>query len=265
MIYGYINNNTKIKNIDNEEILLRDLYPDISIYIEIENNTTLNNLLNKLKEGESIVMFDLLELYPQKIDKDYDKEKLIRNIDNTYQNIFNQGINLEFIDQPELNSINYRQAIMDHISYNNTAVIAAISSLLSTQIKLSVIKSISNISENTKPEKKYLKKGMRKGTNIITQKEKTSKEYMKIHLMELGGDMTNPEIIKNLRISKNTFFKYKRELLIEAGKYNMMDIRDDYAEKEEIKEQVKRPRGRPRKKKAETNEIPGQMTFYDFI
>ena len=45
----------------------------------------------------------------------------------------------------------------------------------------------------------------------------------------------------------------------------MMDIRDDYAEKEEIKEQVKRPRGRPRKKKAETNEIPGQMTFYDFI
>lgn len=264
MIYGYINVNTGIKS-DEAELLLKKTYKDIKIYQENESKDILKTLLSEAKEGDTVIIFNLLELCHDKIETDCNKDELIKNIDLTYQYIFNQGINLELVDQPELNAINYRQAIMEHITTTSSPVIAAVSTLLSTQIKLSVIKSIGEIYEPDSVKKKPLKRGIRKGTDLITQKEKTSKKYMKEHLIEFGGDMSNTEIIKKLGIAKNTFFKYKRELLVEAGIYNVIDSEDDYQKNEEIPKQKKRPRGRPKKIKIEKDMIPGQMSIKDYI
>ena len=132
--------------------------------------------------------------------------------------IFNKGADIIFIDQPEIDSSLYRKSIMDNIDKNQTSVIAAVNQLLTEQIKIALTGTINkahnrkaSIRNNIKSENR----GLKKGTKLTTRKEIVSKEYIKNNHKDFGGNMTNHEIMENLHIANNTFYKYKKELLKE--------------------------------------------------
>ena len=54
--------------------------------------------------------------------------------------------------------------------------------------------------------------GQVKGAKYNVKKSKPRKEFMTKRLKMFGGDLTDNECITLLGISRNTFYKYKREL-----------------------------------------------------
>ena len=54
--------------------------------------------------------------------------------------------------------------------------------------------------------------GRRPGSIIETKKSKSAKEVIKKHSKAFGGTLTDSECQKLAGISRNSFYKYKREL-----------------------------------------------------
>ena len=54
--------------------------------------------------------------------------------------------------------------------------------------------------------------GLKKGTKLNTQKSILSKQYILDNSKDFNGTLTDIEIIKQLSLSRNSFYKYKKEL-----------------------------------------------------
>ena len=57
--------------------------------------------------------------------------------------------------------------------------------------------------------------GRKPGTTVVTKKAIAAKEMIKKHSKHFGGSLSNEETIQLLRISRNSFYKYIKELKIE--------------------------------------------------
>ena len=54
--------------------------------------------------------------------------------------------------------------------------------------------------------------GQPKGAKLTTKKSIAAKQIIKQHAKEFGGSLSDPEVIKLAGISRNSYYKYKREL-----------------------------------------------------
>ena len=54
--------------------------------------------------------------------------------------------------------------------------------------------------------------GLSKGTTLVTEKSVKCKEIIKKHAMDFGGTLSDPEVMTLCKISRNSYYKYKREL-----------------------------------------------------
>ncbi len=60
--------------------------------------------------------------------------------------------------------------------------------------------------------------GSSQGDKKTIKKKGPAKEYIKKHSIAFGGDMKDAECMLNAKVSRNTYYKYKRELLEELLK-----------------------------------------------
>lgn len=61
--------------------------------------------------------------------------------------------------------------------------------------------------------------GHKKGTKLTTQKSIAAKEIIRIHLIDFGGSLNNAECQRLAGVSRNSFYKYKQELILEQGQF----------------------------------------------
>ena len=54
--------------------------------------------------------------------------------------------------------------------------------------------------------------GLEKGTTLVTEKSIKCKEIIKKHATDFGGTLSDPEVMTLCKISRNSYYKYKREL-----------------------------------------------------
>ena len=54
--------------------------------------------------------------------------------------------------------------------------------------------------------------GLSKGTTLITEKSIKCKEIIKKHAIDFGGTLCDNEVMTLCKISRNSYYKYKREL-----------------------------------------------------
>ena len=54
--------------------------------------------------------------------------------------------------------------------------------------------------------------GLAKGTTLVTDKERKSKEIIKKHATDFGGTLSDKEVMTLCNISRNTYYKYKRAI-----------------------------------------------------
>lgn len=230
MIYGYCRISRKTMNIERQARNILEAYPNAYIVKEaftgtkMEGRKELDKLLKIVKANDTIV-FD-------------SASRMSRNAEEAitlYEELFNNDINLIFLKEPHINTDTYKKALEKQIQINiNTgdkatdsfinAIIEALNKytieLAKQQIKLvfeQAEKEVKDLQQRTvegivtaKLSGKQI--GQPKGTKLTTKKSIEAKEIIKKHSKDFGGSLTDIEVQKLANISRNTFYKYKKEL-----------------------------------------------------
>lgn len=229
-VFGYCRISRKSQNIDRQVRNILAAYPNANIYKEaftgtkIQGRKTLDALLKQVKKGDTIV---------------YDSvSRMSRNANEgcqLYEELFNEGVELVFLKESHVNTSVYRKALSKQVDVTiNTgdnatddlmnAIIEALNrfqmDLAKRQIELAfgqAEKEVEDLHQRTKEgietarlEGKQI--GGVAGKKLVTKKSIKAKEEIKKHCVDFGGTLNDIDCIKLAGISRNTYYKYKKEL-----------------------------------------------------
>lgn len=226
-IYGYCRISTNTQNIERQHRNILALYPNAIIIDEVYTGTKihtrkeLNKLLNIIKQGDTIV-FDSVSRMSRNSDEGFE----------LYEELYNKGINLIFIKEPHINTDTYKGALENNIQMTNTTVDYILEginkyllALAKEQIKLAFIQSekeVKDLQQRTKEGIQTAKLngkqiGQVKGTKLTTKKSIKAKEQILKYSKDFQGTLKDIEVMKLIGISRNSYYKYKKELIEELG------------------------------------------------
>ena len=229
-VYGYCRISRKTQNIERQVRNIEAAYPNAHIVKEaftgtkIEGRKELDKLLKILKSGDTVI-FDSASRMSR------NEEEAI----NLYEDLFNKNITLVFLKEPHINTEVYKKALENQIKINlNTGnaatdnfiqgIIEALNrytiELAKEQIKLvfaQAQKEVDDLHQRTaeglitaKMNGKQV--GQPKGSKLTTNKSIAAKEIIKKHSKDFDGTLEDADVIKLAEISRNSFYKYKKEI-----------------------------------------------------
>lgn len=229
MVYGYCRVSTKHQRITRQVTNITELNPEAVIIKEFYTGTTQNRplwdrLMKQINVGDTII-FDSVSRMSRNADEGF----------KDYKSLYETGINLIFLNEPLINtsifdstknnllkvSVKTGNAAVDNYFQGNITLINnLLMSLAEEQIKSAFIQSEkevtdlhSRISQGMRESKKNGKQiGLTKGTILITEKSVKCKEIIKKHATDFGGTLNDNEVMTLCKISRNSYYKYKREL-----------------------------------------------------
>lgn len=152
-----------------------------------------------------------------------------------YEQLFNDGITIEFLKEPHINTEVYKQALQNQIQIKldtgNIATDELMNSIIEALNKYTIelakeqIQIAFNQSEKEVQDLRQRTKegiitaklngkqiGQRKGAKLITKKSIRAKEVILKHSKEFDGTLNDIECMKLTGLTRNTYYKYKREL-----------------------------------------------------
>ena len=237
-IYGYCRISRRSQRIERQERNILNAYPSAYIIKEVYTGTKiqgrkeLDKLLKVVKENDTIV-FD-------------SASRMSRNQDEAielYEELFTKNINLVFLKEPHINTDTFKNTLNNQININlktgNDATDTFINGIIDAlnrytidlakeQIKLvfaQAQKEVDDLHQRTveglitaRLENKQI--GQRKGAKLTTKKSIIAKEIIKKHSKDFDGTLNDLEVMKLAEVSRNTYYKYKRELQEEIVKSN---------------------------------------------
>lgn len=242
LIYGYLRVSTKYQDIGRQRVNILRAYPTAILYEETHTGgdfggcVILDKLLKIVKSGDTIV-FDSVSRFSR---------------DNVtgpqeYKRLFKMGVNLVFLNEPYINTDNYRKALDIAIPRTGTFVDPIIEGVEEALLQLAekqvqdafnqANKELLDIRTRTSqalqkkiaenkllPDEQKIRIGTQKGDSFTTKKkiialdrikEGIEKGYPDEMIMNnIAGDLKKqlPDS-KCKDISRNTYYNYKRELL----------------------------------------------------
>ena len=116
-IYGYCRISTREQSIERQIRNIKNIYEESIIVEEVFTGTKVegrdkwNNLLKKVKKGDTII-FDSVSRMSRSSEEGY----------KLYEELFNRGIDLEFIKEPHINTSTYKKALTGGIELTGTNV-----------------------------------------------------------------------------------------------------------------------------------------------
>lgn len=224
MIYGYCRISTSKQNIERQERNILKEYPDAIIIKETFtgtkiNRTEFNKLLKKIKPKDTIV-FDSVSRMSRDAEEGF----------KLYEELFNKQIEIVFLKEGYINTETYKKALSNNIQLTGTnvdyilkGVNKYLMELAKEQIKIAfnqAEKEVQDLHQRTKEGIETARLngkqiGQKKGNKLITKKSIKAKEEIKKYSKEFNGSLKDIEVIKLVGISRNSYYKYKKELLVE--------------------------------------------------
>ena len=229
-VYGYCRISRKSQNIERQVRNIIVEYPTAHIVKEaftgtkIQGRKELDKLLRVLKSGDTVI-FD-------------SASRMSRNADEAielYQELFAKNINLVFLKERHIDTEVYRKALNNQIEINlstgNDAtdnfiqgIIEALNrytiDLAKEQIKLvfaQAQKEVDDLHQRTSEgimtarlNGKQI--GAIKGAKLTTKKSLAAKEIIKKYSQDFDGSLEDSDVMKLAEISRNSYYKYKKEL-----------------------------------------------------
>ena len=150
-----------------------------------------------------------------------------------YEELFEKGVELEFLKEPHINTEVYKEAIKGGVELTGTDVddiLIGVNKymlrLAKKQIKLAfeqAEKEVNDLKQRTREGLQTAKLngkrvGTEKGRKLTTKKSIEAKEKIKKHAKDLGGSLTDKEVMELCKIARNSYYKYKKELIEELQK-----------------------------------------------
>lgn len=140
----------------------------------------------------------------------------------------NKGINLIFIKEPHINTATYKQALENNIKLTGSnvdyileGVNKYLMALAKEQIRLAFEQSEKEVEDLHQRTREGIQTarlngkqiGQRQGVKLTTKKSIAAKEIIQKHSKDFGGTLADTEVMKLAGIARNTYYKYKRELI----------------------------------------------------
>lgn len=225
MIYGYTRISTKSQSIERQIRNIKELYTDAIIIEEVYTGTKiygrkeLDKLLKKVKSGDTIV-FDSVSRMSRNAEEGF----------KLYEELYNKGIELVFIKEQHINTETYKKALSSNIQMTNTTVDFILEginkyllALAKEQIKLAFIQSEKEVKDLQQRTKEGIETarlngkqiGQAKGTKLTTKKSIQAKEQIQKYSKDFNGTLKDIEVMKLIGVARNSYYKYKKELIQE--------------------------------------------------
>ena len=222
MVYGYTRISTNKQSIERQVRNILKAYPKAQIIKEVYTGTKIYGrskweaLLKKIRSGDTIV-FDSVSRMSRNAEEGF----------SIYTSLYENGVNLVFLKEPMINTETYQNALKSKISLVNDdvdiileAVNAYLLKLAENQIRIAFEQAQKEVddlhlrtAEGIQTARLNGKQiGRKAGTKIITQKSIASKKAILKYSTDFNGTLNDIECMQLIGISKNTFYKYKREL-----------------------------------------------------
>lgn len=222
-VYGYARISTKKQSIDRQIRNIKEMYPDAVIVRESYTGTTTDrpewHKLYKRIKAEDTIIFDSVS-------------RMSRNADEgveLYMDLFNKGVTLVFLKESYIDTSVYRSTIEQTIGSTGNDIADIYIEATNKVIKLLAEKQIRKAFEQAEKELEDIHQRTREGIEtarlngkqigrvegkkVVTKKSLDMKDRIRKMSKSFDGNMTDKEILEILNISRNTYYKYKKELI----------------------------------------------------
>ena len=225
MIYGYCRISTAKQSIERQIRNIKKDYPEAVIIEEVFTGTKvierkkLKQLIKTVVAGDTIV-FDSVS-------------RMSRNAEEgfiLYELLFNKGVNLVFLKEPHINTDTYKNTLASSIPLTGTNVDFILEginkyllALAKEQIRLAFLQAEKEVQDLRQRTREGLitaklngkQVGCVKGTKLTTKKSIVAKEQIRKYSKDFDGTLKDTEVMKLVGISRNSYYKYKKEINME--------------------------------------------------
>lgn len=226
MRYGYCRISTKQQSIDRQIRNIKKEYPDAVIVAEAYTGTITDrpewNKLYKAVKDEDTVVFDSVSRMSRDAAEGF----------KLYEELYDRGVELIFLKEPHINTETYKKALTNGIAMTGTNVdfiLTGVNKYLMALAKEQIIIAFEQSEKEVKDIHQRTKEGIEtarlngkqigqvKGAVLNVKKKEPIKAQIRKKSRDLNGTMTDRDLIKVLGIARNTYYKYKKELLKEVA------------------------------------------------
>lgn len=225
--YGYCRVSTKKQNIERQVENIIASYPEAKDHIyreaytgtKFDGRKELDKLLSRVVEGDTIV-FDSVSRF----------SRTIEGLDK-YIELFDKGINLVFLKESYINTDIYRSSISQSIEKTGNEIADCYIEATNKVIRILARQQVQRAFEQAQKEVTDLQQrtaegirvarengkqiGAVKGSKLNVKKKAPTKEKIRKYCRDFDGSLTDTETIKQIGIARNTYYKYKKELIEE--------------------------------------------------
>lgn len=239
MIYAYCRVSTQRQSLSRQIDNISKVYPEATFFSDKYTGTTLdrpnwNKLYKRLNAGDTVV-FDSISRMSRNADEGF----------SLYIELFDKGINLVFLNEPHCNTDVYQKTKAQAISKTGNEI--ADTYIMATNTVLQIIAKeyikiafeqaqkerddlCKRVSDGMESKKVKLAKqgitvtyGLKKGTKLTTKKSIQAKEIIQKHSKDFDGTLKDIDVIKLAGISRNSYYKYKAEMIKEQEQEQAVD------------------------------------------
>ncbi|MCD7727219.1 MAG: recombinase family protein [Ruminococcus sp.] len=223
MLYGYARISKPTQNIERQTRNIKAFESNAIIYAEAYTGTKQDRpqwqkLLKRLKDGDTVI-FDSVSRMSRNAEEGFKQ----------YQELYNAGINLIFLKERHIDTETYKNAISQQLQTVGNEIADEYIKATNKVLMILAKKQIQLAFEQSEKEVKDLQArtaegiktakingkqiGRKKGSVVTTQKSIKAKKVIARHSLDFGGSLNDKEVMQMIgSISRNTYYKYKREL-----------------------------------------------------
>lgn len=225
--YGYARVSTPKQNIerqvrnilgyDSEAILFQETFSGRKA-----SRPEWNRLMKRVKAGDTIIMDSV--------------SRMSRNADEgikTYMDLYEMGVSLVFLQERHIDTDTYKASMEDAGIAMTGGEVDCILKGINEYLKVLAQKQIRLAFEQSQKEVDDLRKrtsqgietaraagktiGHGKDTKLVTRKSVEAKKIIRKHSKAFGGSLNDMECIKQAGVCRNSYYKYKREIMDEEN------------------------------------------------
>lgn len=221
MLYGYCRISKAKQSIERQIRNIKVAYPDAIIIQEVFTRTRIDRkewqkLFSKVKAGDTIV-FDSVSRMSGNANDGF----------AAYEELYNRGVALVFLKEPHINTSTYKQALENNVKLTGSnvdyileGVNKYLMALAKEQIRLAFEQSEKEVEDLHQRTREGIETaringkqiGQRPGVKLTTKKSVAAKQIIMKHSKDFNGTLSDPDVMKLTDLSRNTYYKYKREL-----------------------------------------------------
>ena len=220
-MYLYCRISRKTQNIERQVRNLTALYPNGIVIKEAYTGTKIDRpewskLYKRVKAGDTIA-FDSVSRMSRDAEEGF----------KTYEELFNRGVELIFLNEPMINTATFKNALQNTIPMTGTNVDCILEGinqflmeLAREQIRLAFQQSQKEVDDLHKRVSQGIETarlngkqiGGLEGSKYKVKKSIEAKEQIKKYSKDFNGNLADIEVIKLTGISRKTYYKYKKEI-----------------------------------------------------